>query len=55
MTEGVATAPAVVALAKKHNVEMPICAAVDAVLAGRMSVDDAITALLTRPFGPETY
>ena len=48
-------APAVVALAKKHNVEMPICAAVDAVLAGRMSVDDAITALLTRPFGPETY
>lgn len=55
VTEGVATAPAVVALAKKHDVEMPICAAVDAVLAGRMSVDDAITALLTRPFGPETY
>jgi glycerol-3-phosphate dehydrogenase (NAD(P)+) len=54
VTEGVATAPAVVALAKKHAVEMPICAAVDAVLAGRISVDDAITALLNRPFGPET-
>ena len=54
VTEGVATAPAVVALAKTQGVDMPICAAVDAVLAGRISVDDAIQALLNRPFGPET-
>ena len=53
-TQGVATAPAVVALAKTQGVDMPICAAVDAVLAGRISVDDAIQALLNRPFGPET-
>jgi glycerol-3-phosphate dehydrogenase (NAD(P)+) len=44
----------VVALAKTQGVDMPICAAVDAVLAGRISVDDAIQALLNRPFGPET-
>lgn len=55
VTEGVATAPAVVALAQKQGVEMPICAAVDAVLAGRMDVEAAIEALLTRPFGPETH
>ena len=55
VTEGVATAPAVVALARKHAVDMPICEAVDAVLAGRLDVDGAIEALLTRPFGPETY
>ncbi|WP_439636180.1 NAD(P)H-dependent glycerol-3-phosphate dehydrogenase [Oceanicaulis sp.] len=54
VTEGVATAPAVVAMAKTQGVDMPICAAVDAVLAGRISVDDAIQALLNRPFGPET-
>tara|TARA_R100000306_G_scaffold57148_1_gene55245 strand:- start:9160 stop:10176 length:1017 start_codon:yes stop_codon:yes gene_type:complete len=54
VTEGVTTAPAVVALAKTQGVDMPICAAVDAVLAGRISVDDAIQALLNRPFGPET-
>lgn len=54
VTEGVATAPAVTALAKREGVEMPICAAVDAVLSGAMDVDGAIEALLSRPFGPET-
>lgn len=53
VAEGVATAPAVVALAAKHGVEMPISAAVDAVLTGKASVDDAIVALLSRPFRPE--
>jgi glycerol-3-phosphate dehydrogenase (NAD(P)+) len=53
VAEGVATAPAVVALARRYNVEMPICDAVDAVLAGRLKVDDAIGALLTRPFRTE--
>ncbi len=54
VTEGVASAPAVVALARQHGIEMPICEAVDAILAGRVSVEDAIEALLARPFTLET-
>ncbi len=53
IAEGVASAPAVVALAAKHGVEMPICAAVDAILAGRLAVDAAIDLLLNRPFRAE--
>ena len=54
VTEGVASAPAVVALAKRNGVEMPICEAVDDILAGRTSVEDAIEALLARPFTLES-
>ena len=54
VTEGVATAPALSELARRHGVEMPICEAMDAVLAGRMGVDGAIDALLARPFRWET-
>lgn len=54
VTEGVATAPALAELARRKGVEMPICEAMDAVLAGRMGVDDAIDALLARPFRAET-
>ena len=54
VTEGVASAPAVMALAKRHDVEMPICEAVDHILAGRVSVEEAIDALLSRPFTLET-
>lgn len=50
VTEGVASAPAVVALAKRHGVDMPICQAVDDILAGRISVEAAIESLLARPF-----
>lgn len=53
VAEGVASAPAVAALAARHGVDMPICAAVDAILAGRLSVDAAIDALLARPFSRE--
>jgi glycerol-3-phosphate dehydrogenase (NAD(P)+) len=53
VAEGAASAPAVVALAARCGVEMPICAAVDAILAGRIDVDAAITALLSRPFRAE--
>lgn len=53
VAEGAESAPAIVALAKRHNVEMPICAAVDDVLAGRTNIDDAIKALLSRPFKAE--
>lgn len=54
VAEGVATAPAVVALARKHGVEMPICEAVASVVSGKAGIDDAITALLSRPFRRES-
>jgi glycerol-3-phosphate dehydrogenase (NAD(P)+) len=54
VAEGAESAPAVVALAKKHNVEMPICAAVDDIVAGRVNIDEAIKALLSRPFRAES-
>jgi glycerol-3-phosphate dehydrogenase (NAD(P)+) len=53
VAEGAATAPAVVALAQKLGVDMPICAGVEAVLAGRVAVDQAIEQLLSRPFRAE--
>jgi glycerol-3-phosphate dehydrogenase (NAD(P)+) len=53
VAEGAASAPAVVALAARQGVEMPICSAVAAVLAGEMSVDGAISRLLMRPFRSE--
>lgn len=53
VAEGAESAPAVMALAAKYNVEMPICAAVDSIIAERISIDDAIRALLSRPFKAE--
>lgn len=53
VAEGAESAPAVVALAHKHGVEMPICAAVNDIVAERVSIDDAIFALLSRPFKAE--
>ena len=53
VAEGVESAPAVVALANKYGVDMPISVAVDDILAGRTSVDEAIRALLSRPFKAE--
>lgn len=53
VAEGMESAPAVVALARKHKVEMPICEAVADILEGRVGIDAAITALLSRPFRAE--
>lgn len=53
VAEGAESAPAVVALAQKHNVDMPICSAVDDIVAERVGVDEAIFALLSRPFKAE--
>lgn len=53
VAEGAVTAPAVVALAKRLGLDLPICTAVDHVLAGRQSVDQAIQSLLMRPAGSE--
>jgi glycerol-3-phosphate dehydrogenase (NAD(P)+) len=53
VAEGAESAPAVVALANKYGVEMPICSAVDDIIADRVSIDEAIFALLSRPFRAE--
>lgn len=53
VTEGAATAPALVALAGERGVDMPICSAVNAILSGAATVDDAMQALLARPFKSE--
>jgi glycerol-3-phosphate dehydrogenase (NAD(P)+) len=53
IAEGVASAPAVRALARKLGVETPICEAVAAVLAGETDLDAAIGALLARPLRSE--
>ena len=53
LAEGIFTAPALVELAKAKGVEMPIAAAIAAVLDGRLSVDAAIESLLARPLKSE--
>ena len=53
VTEGVYTAAAVVRLAREKRIEMPIAEGVHAIVEGRVGVDDAIAALLARPFKAE--
>jgi len=53
VVEGEATAPAVLARARHLGIEMPICAAVDAILHCEASLDEAIRALLARPLRRE--
>ena len=53
-TEGVATSAAVMKRAREMGLEMPICAAVEAILYNGLSVDDILTDLLSRPFKAET-
>jgi glycerol-3-phosphate dehydrogenase (NAD(P)+) len=53
VAEGVASAPAVRALARSLGVETPICEAVAAILAGEVEVDAAIAGLLSRPLKSE--
>ena len=53
VAEGVYTAAAVVKVAREKGVEMPICEAVHEIVEGRASVDEAIEALLARPFKAE--
>ena len=54
VAEGVESAPAVVELADRLGVEVPICAAVHAILSGQAAVDPAIAALLARPLREES-
>jgi glycerol-3-phosphate dehydrogenase (NAD(P)+) len=53
LAEGAFTASVLSEMAKEFGVDMPITAAVAAVLDGTMSVDDAIASLMTRPFRAE--
>jgi glycerol-3-phosphate dehydrogenase (NAD(P)+) len=47
------TASAVVQLAARHQLEVPISAAVDAILEGRVEVEAALEALMRRPLKAE--
>ena len=53
VSEGAYTASAVAEIAALHNLDLPICLAVDDVLSGKLGVDDAIEGLLARPFRAE--
>ncbi len=53
VAEGVFNARAVVALARRLAIDMPICAAVDAILHEGAAIEDEIRKLLSRPLGGE--
>src|SRR6202167_3415128 len=53
LAEGVFTAPVLLDMARDRGVEMPISAAVAALLAQKLSVSEAIESLLTRPLRAE--
>jgi glycerol-3-phosphate dehydrogenase (NAD(P)+) len=53
LAEGAFTASVLVELARAKEVDMPIAEAVDAVIAARCTIDDAIDALMSRPLKAE--
>lgn len=53
ISEGAMSAAAVVQLADKLKLDMPICRAVNAIVSGTVGVDDAIAELLARPITRE--
>lgn len=53
LAEGAFTATVLVDLARAKRIDMPIAEAVDALVAGRLTVDGAIEALMTRPLRAE--
>jgi glycerol-3-phosphate dehydrogenase (NAD(P)+) len=53
VTEGVPTASAMVEIAGARGIELPIAESVHAVVTGRVTVDEAIGALLSRPLRSE--
>jgi glycerol-3-phosphate dehydrogenase (NAD(P)+) len=54
VAEGVYTAAAVTKVAAQKGIDMPIAQAVQAIIAGEVTVDAAIEALLSRPFRAES-
>ena len=55
VAEGAHSAAAVVELAAKHKIEVPISAGIAAILDHDASIDETIAALLARPFAAETH
>ncbi len=53
LSEGEFTAPVLAELAAARGIDMPVAAAVAAILAGTVTIDDAIQQLLARPFRAE--
>lgn len=53
LVEGATTASALVALAKAKHIDMPIAEAVEQVLSGTWTVDEAVNALMNRPIKSE--
>ncbi|MFT3732837.1 MAG: NAD(P)H-dependent glycerol-3-phosphate dehydrogenase [Hyphomicrobium sp.] len=53
VTEGVYTCKALVRLAHDNGVDMPIAKAVNGIIEGRLTVEEAITALMQRPLKAE--
>jgi glycerol-3-phosphate dehydrogenase (NAD(P)+) len=53
LAEGAFTAPVILEMARAKNIDMPISVAVAAVLAGELSVDQAIESLMARPIRGE--
>ncbi len=53
LAEGVETAPALVARARRHGIELPVAEAVRDVLAGALPAPGALEKLMSRPLKPE--
>ncbi|MGN6147834.1 MAG: NAD(P)H-dependent glycerol-3-phosphate dehydrogenase [Rhizomicrobium sp.] len=53
LAEGIATAPALVARAQTHNVELPIAQTTAEILEGKIALADAIPRLMSRPLKTE--
>lgn len=53
VSEGVHTAKALTAIARARTIQMPICDAVHQITTGGLTVDEAITTLLSRPLRAE--
>lgn len=53
LAEGVATAGIAAKIARERDIEAPIISAVAAILAGRITINEAVSALMTRPLRAE--
>jgi glycerol-3-phosphate dehydrogenase (NAD(P)+) len=53
LVEGAATAGVLIDLARRKGVDMPVAEAVDAIIAGRLTIDQTIEALMSRPLRTE--
>ena len=53
VAEGYESAPAVRELAARHGIELPLCEATAAVLAGEADVDEVMASLMSRPLTTE--